>query len=333
MSVPPRPLDQDPPLVLARWYRQEHRAPWDGSWFGTMLHTTEGGAGANAAENGAAYNKTRDSVVSCHVFCDDNSTVQSVPDGWVSFSAGTPFNDMYRMVEICGRAAETDTWWSNDGRLSEIAWNLARHVRQGVLTTPLAFCYAEDLVGNPRAKGIVTTHAEATRVTNPNTPLGYVAGYPKPYSTNDHTDPGFGFYPPSSHRHEWDGYPIAEVFARAQSYLQPPGGNVSTVVVQCTDAFAAFEGELSQQGILTFVRWIDGPRKATLLGAPFNCQQLDRSVAQLSGMTLVGPLPTGDGQHSWTGAEFYKWQPPTGAHGTVNIPAQTVSIPGQTVMF
>lgn len=218
--TPPRPLDQDPPLILARWYRQEHRAPWDGSWDGTMLHTTEGGGGLNAAENGARYNATRDSVVSCHVFCDDNSTVQSVPDEWVSFSAGTPFNDRYRMVEICGYAAWTpDDWHARDGLLSEIAWNLARHVRQGVLRVPFVFCWAEDLCHNPEAKGIVTCHAEATRATNPNTPLGYVPGYPTPYSKNDHTDPGFGFYPRHSDRANFADYPIATVFAQAEQFL------------------------------------------------------------------------------------------------------------------
>lgn len=103
----------------------------------------------------------------------------------------------------------------------------------------------------------------------------------------------------------------------------PPPGDNMTVVIQCSDAFAAFEGEQSAQGIITFVRWIDGGRKALITGAPFNVPVISRTVGQLSGMTLNGPLPTGDNR-TWTGAEFYQWRPSaSGPQGPQGNPGAT----------
>lgn len=111
----------------------------------------------------------------------------------------------------------------------------------------------------------------------------------------------------------------------------PPGGDsMGTVVIELEDADAVFEGEQSSQGLVTFVRWIDGARRAVLLGEPFNCPVLDRAVAGLAGMSLIGPVPTDDTRHAWTGAEFYRYTAPAAAelvphyHNTSSAQASVV---------
>jgi hypothetical protein len=98
----------------------------------------------------------------------------------------------------------------------------------------------------------------------------------------------------------WSGY--------GPDPIDPPEvPEVATVVLQLADADAVFEAELSSNGVISWVKWIDGGRQAALLNAPFNCQAIAQHVADFAGRSLIGPVPAGDSRHVWTGAEFYRY--------------------------
>ena len=80
-----------------------------------------------------------------------------------------------------------------------------------------------------------------------------------------------------------------------------PGGDFVLTIFQCSDAWAGFLG-FASGGVGQLVEWIDGPTAAYYksLGAV----EQSITVAQCSGMSLMGGLPQGDGAHTWTGAEF-----------------------------
>lgn len=72
-------------------------------------------------------------------------------------------------------------------------------------------------------------------------------------------------------------------------------------ILQCSDAWAAFLG-FTWLGLAQTVEWITGDQKAYY--ASLGCPEQSITVEQTVNMTLVGPLPQGDQQHQWTGAEF-----------------------------
>lgn len=81
----------------------------------------------------------------------------------------------------------------------------------------------------------------------------------------------------------------------------PIGGDQVLTVLQCSDAWAGFLG-FTSNGIAQAVEWIDGPTSTWYQS--LGCPVQSITVAQCSGMTLMGALPQGDQQHAWTGAEF-----------------------------
>lgn len=80
-----------------------------------------------------------------------------------------------------------------------------------------------------------------------------------------------------------------------------PGGPQVLTIFQCSDAWAGFLG-FSSGGVGQLVEWVDGPTAAYYKGLGAVEQAI--TVAQCSGLSLMGPLPVGDQAHEWTGAEF-----------------------------
>jgi len=219
------PLDESPPLIQARWYRNYFRAvagsPYSvGTRFGVVLHDTEGGNSPTAAENGALYNSRRDSQVSCQVLVDENSIVQSVLDIDVCFSAGTPWNDMMLHVEMCGFASETADQWRKVYRQANTAWYLAKCAKNGILDPSMKFRYAEEWTQNMWETGIITTHYEISRATN--IPGQWRDAIRKnKWSINNHTDPGPNYYPTYANRDQLASSPLGETLELAKFFLNP----------------------------------------------------------------------------------------------------------------
>lgn len=90
----------------------------------------------------------------------------------------------------------------------------------------------------------------------------------------------------------------------------PPGdAEMSRALLRCADANAAFFAWTDPQGIALQVEWTgpgDDPNVVRRIDAQMaaGCQVHQIVVANLIGVSLVGPLPTGDTRHQWTGREF-----------------------------
>lgn len=91
-----------------------------------VIHTTEGGEGATAAEDGNAYDARRTDGTSTHVFADSDSVVQEVNSADRSHAARTIANNRGYQVELCGKAAQTALAWA-DGNSSKELVNAAKH--------------------------------------------------------------------------------------------------------------------------------------------------------------------------------------------------------------
>jgi hypothetical protein len=93
-------------------------------------------------------------------------------------------------------------------------------------------------------------------------------------------------------------------FVDEQRGLRPPAvatGGMVLSILQCSDAWAGFLG-FTWNGIAQTVEWVDGDTAAWYKS--LGCPVQDITVAQCSGMTLMGSLPQGDGAYNWTGDEF-----------------------------
>jgi N-acetyl-anhydromuramyl-L-alanine amidase AmpD len=76
-----------------------------------VIHTTEGSAQAESAEDGAAYDQRRTDGTSTHYFHDSNSTVQCVRTADQAHAARTQGNRRGIQHELCTRAGSAD--WGN----------------------------------------------------------------------------------------------------------------------------------------------------------------------------------------------------------------------------
>jgi N-acetyl-anhydromuramyl-L-alanine amidase AmpD len=85
-----------------------------------VIHTTEGGEGPTAAEDGAAYDKRRTDGVSTHLFIDQDSAVQEVPFGDRAHAARFHGNEIGIQVELCGRAGQTWAQWHDAASAAEL---------------------------------------------------------------------------------------------------------------------------------------------------------------------------------------------------------------------
>lgn len=139
-----------------------------------VIHTTEGGEGPDAAENGNAYDARRTDGTSTHVFTDSNSVVQEVNSGDRAHAALAVANNRGYQVEICGTAAQTAAQWKDAASLAELERTAQHcaHVAQkyGI---PAKWCTKADV--DARRPGFLT-HAMVTA-----------------WLDGTHTDPGANF--------------------------------------------------------------------------------------------------------------------------------------------
>jgi hypothetical protein len=82
----------------------------------------------------------------------------------------------------------------------------------------------------------------------------------------------------------------------------PKGDDVVITLFQCVDADAAFVGA-SANGVGVHVSWVTGEMAARYRAVPSVVQQAI-SIGQLQPMVLLGPIPSGDTRHAWSGDEF-----------------------------
>ena len=140
-----------------------------------VIHTTEGSAQAESAEDGAAYDQRRTDGTSTHYFHDSNSTVQCVRTADQAHAARTQGNRRGIQHELCTRAGSAD--WNNayhTAMLRRAAKQAARDARKwGIPVRHLSVAQVADGV-----KGFCG-HADIT------------AAFPQDNGT--HTDPGTGF--------------------------------------------------------------------------------------------------------------------------------------------
>lgn len=83
------------------------------------------------------------------------------------------------------------------------------------------------------------------------------------------------------------------------------------VELQVVGANASFLGYKVRQDGMDFIlwcEWVNGtdPRQLSRLQMYRNLgiMAFRVNMADLAGIGLIGPIPTGDGLHNWTGAEF-----------------------------
>lgn len=298
MSVPPFPLDYQPPYVAARWQRSTHRT-WPGLWFPMMgvFHTTEGGKGPGRAEAGASYNATRPEQTSCQVLIDDDSVVQSVLDTNVSFSAGQPWNDLGLHVEICANALappETtkEEFLASTRMLELIAWYVAKaHVAYGI---PMEFHYHPAMLVGGFLPGW-TTHREIGEAESRPGAIRDWFNSTGIVPSNTHRDPDYHFYPDEMDPAElaaWDSYPIAEVFRLAHAYVgdtppPPPGGDMPTILI--VPGVATMLSPSATGGGHSHASWIEAQAEVDYLRQFWPVENL--TVQQFSGVRLLGDAP------------------------------------------
>jgi Putative peptidoglycan binding domain len=217
MALPP--LGTTLRFVQAKSFRR-NRKPGAGD-FWIVLHDTESHEGPSAAEDGAQFDAVRTDQTSTNRMCDENSTIQCVPDNCISF-AHSPVNDWGKALEICGSVKQSAAEWRDPpGQLEQVAWNVADWWKQkidaGLNPGALRFLYAEDLVANMRQHG-VTTHNEISRASRM---PGQVQDWMKATGQggSDHTDPGMNFYPDFAHRSSIPDTPLGFVLQLANQLL------------------------------------------------------------------------------------------------------------------
>lgn len=98
-----------------------------------VIHTTEGSEGTTSAENGADYDARRTDGTSTHYFHDQDSTVQCVYTWDTAHTAGWTGNRRGIQHELCGRAGQGTSGWSDAasvGTLHQAAKQAARDVQR-----------------------------------------------------------------------------------------------------------------------------------------------------------------------------------------------------------
>jgi hypothetical protein len=142
-----------------------------------VIHTTEGSAHGQSAEDGAAYDARRTDGTSTHYFHDDNSTVQCVRTEDRAHTARAQGNRRGIQHELCGRAGWSAGTWADtyaQSMLQRAAKQAARDVKKwGIPVRHLTVAQVRDGV-----KGFCG-HWDITRAF--------------PADGGTHTDPGPNF--------------------------------------------------------------------------------------------------------------------------------------------
>lgn len=79
-----------------------------------VIHTTEGSAHEQSAEDGAAYDQRRTDGTSTHYFHDCNSTIQCVRTEDKAHTARAQGNKRGIQHELCGKAGWSESTWGNE---------------------------------------------------------------------------------------------------------------------------------------------------------------------------------------------------------------------------
>jgi N-acetyl-anhydromuramyl-L-alanine amidase AmpD len=140
-----------------------------------VIHTTEGSAHGQSAEDGAAYDQRRPDGTSAHYFVDSTSVVQCVRTNDQAHTARSQGNRRGIQYELCGRAGSQD-WQSeySQAMLARAAAQAARDARRwGIPVRHLTVDQVRD-----GAKGFCG-HYDITRAF--------------PVDGGTHTDPGKNF--------------------------------------------------------------------------------------------------------------------------------------------
>ena len=139
-----------------------------------VIHTTEGSEHARSAEDGNAYDARRTDGTSTHVFVDTDTVVQEVNSGDRAHAALAVGNNRGYQIELCGRAAQSASQWSDASSSAELLLAAQHCARVAIkLGIPVRWLTKEQVLA--REKGFVT-HKNIT---------DWVAG--------THTDPGTNF--------------------------------------------------------------------------------------------------------------------------------------------
>lgn len=87
--------------------------------------------------------------------------------------------------------------------------------------------------------------------------------------------------------------------------FDPTEDDMAMKLLQPFDCDAQFLGMADRNGVCLEVVWADGPRADAHLAAGATIDN-GLSFGGLTNCVLLGPLPTGDTRHEWTGAEFFR---------------------------
>lgn len=142
-----------------------------------VIHTTEGSAHGQSAEDGAAYDARRTDGTSAHYFVDSGSVVQCVRTNDQAHTARAQGNRRGIQYELCGRAGWSAATWRGDyqqAMLKRAARQCARDAKKwGIPVRHLTVAQVAD-----GAKGFCG-HWDITRAF--------------PQDRGSHTDPGDDF--------------------------------------------------------------------------------------------------------------------------------------------
>lgn len=139
-----------------------------------VIHTTEGSEHARSAEDGNAYDARRTDGTSTHVFVDTDTVVQEVNSSDRAHAALAVGNNRGYQIELCGKAAQTASQWSDASSAAELLL-AAQHCARVALKLGIPPRWLNRTQVLARERGFVT-HKNIT---------DWIAG--------SHTDPGPNF--------------------------------------------------------------------------------------------------------------------------------------------
>jgi hypothetical protein len=110
----------------------------------------------------------------------------------------------------------------------------------------------------------------------------------------------------------WNNDHIQAECIERSAPLPPPEEDVQVVEIQVDGANASFIGYRVQQGglaLIPWVEWVNGADPAQLArlqsyrNVPIPTHRMT-SIDDFKGVTLIGPVPTGDALYSWSRSNF-----------------------------